>query len=67
VAAPGEETSAGETLAVITAIVEGGGGDLAELRLADGRVRLVPFRKEFFVDINPEKGRVTLKNLWVLE
>jgi 16S rRNA processing protein RimM len=63
----GEDVPAGEALAVITAIVEGGGGDLAEIRLTDGRIKLIPFRKEFFVDINPEKGRVTLKNLWVLE
>ena len=60
----GEE---GEILGHITAIIEGGGGDLAEIRLNNGQTRLVPFRKEFFTDIKPEKGRILLKNIWVLE
>ena len=51
----------------ITAVVEGGGGDLAEIRLNNGQLKLVPFRKEFFSGIDPEKGRVTLTNLWILE
>ena len=57
----------GEILGHITAIIEGGGGDLAEIRLNDGKTRLVPFRKEFFTGIEPEKGQVLLKNRWVLE
>jgi 16S rRNA processing protein RimM len=51
----------------ITDVVEGGGGELAEIRLADGGLKLVPFRKEFFVEINPEQGRVLLRNLWILK
>ncbi|MCL1836680.1 MAG: ribosome maturation factor RimM [Treponema sp.] len=57
----------GEKLGHITAIIEGGGGDLAEIRLNDGQTRLVPFREEFFTGIEPDKGQVLLKNLWVLE
>ena len=57
----------GELLGHIVAVFEGGGGDLAEIRLHNGAVRLVPFRKEFFSGIDPEKGRVTLNNMWVLE
>jgi 16S rRNA processing protein RimM len=50
----------------ITDIVEGGGGELAEIRLVDGGVRLVPFRKEFFTEISPEKRTVLLRNRWIL-
>ena len=57
----------GEILGHIAGIIEGGGGDLAEIRLKNGKSRLVPFRKEFFTGICPEKGRVILQNLWVLE
>jgi 16S rRNA processing protein RimM len=48
-------------------IIEGGGGELAEIKLYGGEKRLVPFRKEFFSEISPEKGRVILENLWILE
>jgi 16S rRNA processing protein RimM len=57
----------GEIIGRISGIVEGGGGELAEIALAAGGVRLVPFRKEFFVDISLEKGRALLENLWILE
>jgi 16S rRNA processing protein RimM len=57
----------GETIGTITDIIEGGGGELAEIKLSNGEKRLVPFRKEFFSEISPEKGRVVLQNLWVLE
>jgi 16S rRNA processing protein RimM len=66
-AAPGAGDRAGEILGHIIGIVEGGGGDLAEIRLTNGELKLVPFRKEFFPAISPEEGRVTLENLWVLE
>jgi len=56
-----------EILGQIADIIEGGGGDLAEIRLNDGKTRLVPFRKEFFTGINLAKGRVMLQNLWILE
>jgi len=51
----------------ITDIIEGGGGSLAEIKLADGEKRLVPFRKEFFSEISPENGKLVLKNLWILD
>jgi 16S rRNA processing protein RimM len=57
----------GEVLGRIDGIVEGGGGDLAELRLPGGETRLVPFRKEFFPSIDPEKGRALLAARWILE
>jgi len=56
-----------ETIGRITDIIEGGGGELAEIELADGEKRLVPFRREFFSEISPEKGKVVLQNLWILE
>jgi len=56
-----------EALGHITAIIEGGGGDLMEIRLTNGQLKLVPFIKEFIAGVDLEKGNVTLKNLWVLE
>jgi len=57
----------GETIGNIRDIIEGGGGELAEIQLSDGEKKLVPFRHEFFSEISPEKGNVVLKNLWILE
>jgi len=56
-----------ETIGHITDIIEGGGGELAEIELTNGEKRLVPFRREFFSEISPEKGRLVLQNLWILE
>jgi len=56
-----------EAIGSIKDIVEGGGGDLVEVRLHSGEIKLIPFRKEFFPEINPKEGSVTLKNLWILE
>lgn len=57
----------GEIIGHITGIVEGGGGELAEIALAAGGVKLVPFRKEFFSEITIDKGRALLQNRWILE
>ena len=57
----------GEEIGHIADIIEGGGGDLAEIRLNNGEIKLIPFRHEFFPEINPQKGKVILKNLWILE
>ncbi|GHV76299.1 ribosome maturation factor RimM [Spirochaetia bacterium] len=55
----------------ITDVLEGGGGQLIELRLPGGEFRLVPFRKEFFgeVDVDNasiEKRRAVLLESWIL-
>jgi len=57
----------GENIGEITDIIEGGGGELAEIQLVSGEIKLVPFRKEFFIDIKPENNSATLANLWILE
>ncbi|MCL2193025.1 MAG: ribosome maturation factor RimM [Treponema sp.] len=57
----------GEALGQIVSVIDAGGGDLAEIRLQDGKTRLVPFREEFFSDVDLEQGRVVLRNAWVLE
>ena len=57
----------GELVGHILDIIEGGGGNLVEIQLANGEKRLIPFRKEFFTEINPEKSRLILQNLWILE
>jgi len=60
-------TENGETIGQITDIIEGGGGDLAEIKISGGEKKLIPFRKEFFTEINPKKGKLVLQNLWILE
>ncbi|MDR0878642.1 MAG: ribosome maturation factor RimM [Treponema sp.] len=58
----------GDIIGHITDIIEGGGGDLAEIKLLTGGERkLVPFRSGFFSEIQPEKGNLTLLQPWVLE
>ncbi len=57
----------GTELGEITDIVEGGGGELAEIRLKSGEKRLIPFRNEFFGDIDLENQRVVLLSDWILE
>jgi 16S rRNA processing protein RimM len=56
-----------EILGSITDVVEGGGGDLIELRLPGGEKRFIPFRGEFFGEVSPEKGRAILLARWILE
>jgi 16S rRNA processing protein RimM len=57
----------GEVLGHITDLIEGGNGELAEVRLAAGEVRLVPFRDEFFGDVDPEARKAILLAEWILE
>jgi 16S rRNA processing protein RimM len=56
----------GEVLGHITDILEGGGGNLAEIRLNSGEIRLVPFREEFFGPISLETGEAELLERWIL-
>ena len=51
----------------ITDVIEGGGAELVEIKLLNGEQRLIPLRKEFFLDIDPKNGKVVLQNLWILE
>ena len=60
-------TGEGEILGHITDILEGGGGQLAEIELLSGEIRLVPYRKEFFGEPNIEKSRIELLKRWILE
>jgi 16S rRNA processing protein RimM len=57
----------GEALGVITDVVEGGGGELVELRLPGGALRFIPFRKEFIGDISPENRQAVLLVRWIIE
>jgi 16S rRNA processing protein RimM len=56
----------GEKLGQICDIIEGGGGNLAEIELLSGKKYLVPFRNEFFGEVDPEKGFAILLNKWIL-
>jgi 16S rRNA processing protein RimM len=62
----------GTVLGEIRDVLEGGGGQLIELKLKGGELRLVPFRKEFFGEVSVddssiEKRRVVLLEQWILE
>jgi 16S rRNA processing protein RimM len=57
---------AGEILAVIADVIEGGGGFLLEARLLDGEMRLIPFRNEFIGEISLENRAVELRKSWIL-
>jgi 16S rRNA processing protein RimM len=67
VTATSDSASGGDILGHITDILEGGGGELAEIKLTSGESRLVPFRKEFFGDISMEKRQAVLLEQWILE
>ena len=56
-----------QTIGFMTDIIEGGGSQLAEIRLTSGELKLVPFRNEFFPEIDLKKGKVILNNPWILE
>ena len=51
----------------ITGVFEGGGGYVAEIRLKSGELKLVPFRDEFFGEINAGAGWAALRAVWILE
>ena len=59
-------TENGELIGKIMDIIEGGGGELVEIKLTNSEKKLIPLRKEFFPDINPAKGKILLQNLWIL-
>jgi 16S rRNA processing protein RimM len=58
--------SRGERLGEIRDVLEGGNGQLIEALLSGGETRLIPFRNEFFGEVDPEKGRAILLAEWVL-
>ena len=47
-------------------MLEGGGGNLAEVKLPAGEKRLVPFRNEFFGDVDLNGGKIVLLEPWIL-
>jgi 16S rRNA processing protein RimM len=61
------DTKNDDLIGHVTDIIEGGGGDLVEIKLIGGEKKLVPFRKDFFHEINLKKGKIVLQNLWILE
>jgi 16S rRNA processing protein RimM len=60
-------TADGAVQGVIVDIIEGGGGQLAELRLVSGALRLVPFRDAFFGEIDIAAGFAVIRHTWILE
>jgi len=64
---PNSELSNARILGVVSDILEGGGGLLAEVRLPSGEHKLVPYRNEFFGDVNMNEGWIELLQPWILE
>ena len=60
-------TDDGQVMGHISTIIEGGGGDLAEIRLCSGEVKLIPFRHEFISAIDLAGKQALLHNVWILE
>ena len=58
-----------KTVGTITDVLEGGGGNLLEVSLAENcdRKVLVPFNKEFIGKVNMKNKTVQLMHLWILE
>lgn len=57
----------GARVGEVSDVVEGGGGQLVELKLDSGGTRLVPFRNEFFDDVDLEDRKIVLLEGWILE
>jgi 16S rRNA processing protein RimM len=57
----------GELVAEIRDVLEGGNGQLIEALLPSGAARLIPFRNEFFGEVDPKERRVALLKEWILE
>ncbi|MDR1212357.1 MAG: ribosome maturation factor RimM [Spirochaetaceae bacterium] len=54
-------------LGTVSDVIEGGGGWLVEVKLLSGETHLVPFRKEFFGDVDSENRTIPLLSEWILE
>jgi 16S rRNA processing protein RimM len=57
------EGKEGETLGTITAVYNFGGGDMVEVKLADGRTELVPFSDAAIAGVDIGAGTVTINPL----
>ncbi len=57
----------GRKLARVQGVLSGGPDPLLEALLPEGRVALVPFRKEFVGHVDVEGGRAELLAPWILE
>ena len=58
-----------KVVGTITDVLEGGGGNLLEVSLAEScdRKVLVPFNNEFIGKVDVKNGTVQLMHLWILE
>jgi 16S rRNA processing protein RimM len=57
----------GDPVGEITDVFEGGGGFLVEIRLPSGDSRFIPFRDEFFGEIDPQARKAVLLEGWIVE
>ena len=60
-------TVKGDVLGNIIDVVEGGGGNLAEIALISGETRFAPFRNEFFGEVDLPGGKIVLLEPWILD
>ena len=61
------QSGSGEVLGVINDVLDGGNGSLIEVKLSSGEARLIPFKNEFFGEVDLEKGIAELLDRQVLE
>lgn len=57
----------GTRIGEISDVLEGGGDQLIEVRLDGGELKLVPFRKEFWGDVDVHSRTAVLLVGWILE
>jgi len=55
-----------EVIGRVESIIEGGGGELFEVKLSSGDIVLIPFRDEFIGDISIGERLIELKEKWIL-
>jgi len=57
----------GKDFGYLSDMIEGGGGNLAEVLLPTGEKRLAPFRNEFFGEVDLKEGKIELLEPWILD
>ncbi|MCL2266776.1 MAG: ribosome maturation factor RimM [Treponema sp.] len=62
------QSDKGEIIGHVTDIIDGGSGNLMEIKLiVSSDMRFIPFRKEFFSVIDPENGILILQDLTIMD
>ena len=57
----------GKKIGVVRSIIEGGGGELLEVKMDDGESKMIPFTAVFIGSIDIEKKEIELLEGWILD